>query len=100
MVTFNLIVGNQYAVSNGVGTAQLTFLGLIANGVKKALLFDNPSLLGYPFPYIGATVEIVYPTSSSPTVTIDARLRARLGGASPTSLAMLDNSSSSWGSLP
>ncbi len=100
MVNFDLVVGNQYPVSNGNASAQLTFLGLVGNGARRALLFDNPSLLGYPFPYIGASIEVVLPAASTPTITVEARIRARLGGASPTSLHLLDRISSTWGTLP
>lgn len=100
MVNFDFVVGQSYPVSNGVASAQLEFLGLVGNGARRVLLFDNPSLLGYPFPFIGATVDIIYPSSSSSTVTVQAILRARLGGQSATNLARLDINNTSWGSLP
>lgn len=100
MVTFDFVVGQQYPVSNGVGNVQLTFLGLRGAGPRRVLLFDNPSQLGYPFPFIGAVIEIVYPTTSSQTITINARLRARYGGNTQAALNPLDVSGSSWNSLP
>ena len=100
MVDFNFIVGNQYPVSNGQQSIQLTFLGMRGAGSRRVLIFDNPSQLGYPFLFIGAIVEIVYPPSSAATITIEARLRARYGGQTQTTLHPLDLGSTSWTPLP
>ena len=100
MVDFDFVVGNQYQVSNGVGSVSLTFLGMRGHGVRRVLVFDNPNQLGYPFLFIGAVVEILYPPSSSQTITITARLRARYGGNAASALNALDTSNTSWSTLP
>ena len=100
MVNIDLVVGQSYPVSNGQNSVSLQFLGLRGSGNRRVLLFDNPTLIGYPFPYIGATVEITYPSSSTATVTIQATLRARFCGQSQTSLQRIDTLGTQWGSLP
>jgi|SRR5687767_11713318 len=100
MVDFDFVVGQPYPVSNGVASVNLTFLGLVGVGPRRAMLFNNPSQIGYPFLFIGAIIEIVYPPTSSPTVTITARLRARYGGQTQTALHPLDLGGASWNPLP
>lgn len=100
MVDFDFVVGNNYQVSNGIGSVSLTFLGMRGYAARRTLVFDNPNQLGYPFLFIGAVVEILYPASSSQTVTITARLRARYGGNTQTALNPLDINNTSWSTLP
>lgn len=79
----------------------LEFLGMVGVGSRRALLFNNPTLIGYPFPFIGAIVEVVFPATSSPTIVVDARLRARLGGFTSTNLTLLDaGGNAPWGAVP
>ena len=100
MVDVSFIVGQPYSVSNGIASVNLTFLGMVGTGTRRTLLFDNPTQIGYPFLYIGAVVEIIYPPTSSSTVTVTARLRARYGGQTQTALHPLDLGGSAWNPLP
>lgn len=97
MPTFDLIVGNSYQVSNGTQSASFEFLGMIGNGRRRALLFDNPSQLGgVNFRYIAATPEIIYPASPSSTVTITVQLRARLVDADQNNLTPYTGPGQTW----
>lgn len=100
MVDVNFVVGQPYPVSNGVASVNLNFLGMVGTGPRRVLLFDNPTQLGYPFLYIGAIVEIVYPAASAPTITVSARLRARYGGQTQTVLHPLDLGGHLWNPIP
>ena len=99
MPTFDLIVGNNYQVTNGQQSASFQFLGMIGSGPRRAFLFDNPSLIGgVNFRYIAAVPEILYPAQSSQTVTVDVRLRVRLVGADQNNLVPYVGNQS-WGSV-
>lgn len=97
MPTFDLVVGNNYQVSNGQQSASFAFLGMIGFGNRRALLFDNPNLIGgLNFRYLAATPEIIYPEQPTTTVTVEVRLRLRLVGADQNGLVPYTGPNQSW----
>jgi len=98
-ITFNLIVGQSYAIHYREQSAQLAFIGMVTNGNRQVLLFHNPLGLGVPYEYIGAALETVWPETISQTVTMEIRLAARLVGQDREHLTLLTNLQAQvWGS--